>query len=116
MKPLREVKGVRYELFDMNALDEMAVVIAKAFASYEPTSVALGLVVGECTQHRGRVYGLVALLFEQAKVGGRQFFSMGRNLTWVGQYSILQALRCPGANGLNLRFRSLKANNFRIED
>jgi hypothetical protein len=39
-----------------------------------------------------------------------QFFSMGRNLTWVGQCSILQALRYPGANGLNLRFRSLKAH------
>jgi nitrite reductase (NADH) large subunit len=33
-------------------------------------------VIGECTQHRGRVYGLVVLLFEQAKVGGGRSFSM----------------------------------------
>lgn len=36
-------KGVRYELFDMPALDDMAVIIAEAFARYEPMAVAQGL-------------------------------------------------------------------------
>jgi hypothetical protein len=43
MKLLSEEKGVRYELFDMPALDDMAVVIAEAFARYEPMVVAQGL-------------------------------------------------------------------------
>jgi hypothetical protein len=43
MKLLSEEKGVRYELFDMPALDDMAVVIAEAFARYEPMAVAQGL-------------------------------------------------------------------------
>ena len=39
MKLLYEVKGVRYELFDMHALDGMAVMIAEAFSRYEPMAV-----------------------------------------------------------------------------
>ena len=40
MEPLREVQGVRYELFDMSALDEMAHMVAEAFSRYEPMAVA----------------------------------------------------------------------------
>jgi hypothetical protein len=40
MKPLREVQGVRYELFDISALDEMAHMVAEAFCRYEPMAVA----------------------------------------------------------------------------
>jgi hypothetical protein len=47
MKLLREENGVRYELFDMSALDDMAVVIAEAFSHYEPMAVAQGLSRGE---------------------------------------------------------------------
>jgi GNAT superfamily N-acetyltransferase len=39
MKLLYEVKGVRYELFDMHALDEMAVMVADAFTRYEPMAI-----------------------------------------------------------------------------
>jgi hypothetical protein len=43
MKPLREVQGVRYELFDMSALGETAHMVAEAFNRYEPMSVAQGI-------------------------------------------------------------------------
>jgi hypothetical protein len=43
MEPLREVQGVRYELFDMDALDEMALMVAEAFSRYEPMAVAQGI-------------------------------------------------------------------------
>jgi hypothetical protein len=39
MKLLCEVRGVRYELFDMHALDEMAVMVAEAFTRYESIAV-----------------------------------------------------------------------------
>ena len=39
MEPLREVQGVQYELFDMYALDEMALMVAEAFNRYEPMTV-----------------------------------------------------------------------------
>jgi ribosomal protein S18 acetylase RimI-like enzyme len=37
------VQGVGYELFDLHALDEMAVMIAEAFTRYEPMAVAQSL-------------------------------------------------------------------------
>jgi len=40
MKLLREMQGVRYELFEMDALDEMALVVAEAFRRDEPMTVA----------------------------------------------------------------------------
>ena len=43
MKLLREAQGVLYELFDIHALDDMAVVIAEAFARYEPMAVIQGV-------------------------------------------------------------------------
>ncbi len=43
---------------------ERGVVVSDTMQSYDPAIYA----VGECVQHRGRTYGLVAPLFEQAKV------------------------------------------------
>jgi nitrite reductase (NADH) large subunit len=43
---------------------ERGVVVADTLQTYDPRIYA----VGECVQHRGRTYGLVAPLFEQAKV------------------------------------------------
>src|SRR5215470_1823830 len=40
MKLLHEVQGVQYELFDMGALDKMALVVAEAFNRAEPMTVA----------------------------------------------------------------------------
>jgi hypothetical protein len=39
MELLHEVQGVQYELFDMYALDEMALMVAEAFNRYEPMAV-----------------------------------------------------------------------------
>src|SRR5262249_34725496 len=39
MELLREVQGVQYELFDMYALDEVALMVAEAFNRYEPMAV-----------------------------------------------------------------------------
>src|SRR5258708_7561398 len=47
MEPLREVQGVQYELFDMYALDEMALMVAEAFNRYEPMAVAQDIPVKE---------------------------------------------------------------------
>jgi hypothetical protein len=47
MEPLPEMQGVRYELFDMSALDETALVVAEAFSRYEPMAVAQGIPVTE---------------------------------------------------------------------
>jgi hypothetical protein len=43
MKLFGEVQGVQYELFDMDALDEMAPMVAEAFNRYEPMTVAQGV-------------------------------------------------------------------------
>jgi nitrite reductase (NADH) large subunit len=43
---------------------ERGVVVSDTMQSYDPAIYA----VGECVQHRGQTYGLVAPLFEQAKV------------------------------------------------
>src|SRR5262245_23030485 len=40
MKLFSKVQGVQYELFDMDALDEMAPMVAKAFKRSEPMAVA----------------------------------------------------------------------------
>ncbi len=45
---LCEVQGVRYELFDMHALDEMALMVAEAFTRYEPVMVAQDISLNEC--------------------------------------------------------------------
>jgi nitrite reductase (NADH) large subunit len=43
---------------------ERGIVVSDTMQSYDPSIYA----VGECVQHRGQTYGLVAPLFEQAKV------------------------------------------------
>ena len=40
MKLLKETPGVRYELFDLSARDEMALLVSEAFIRYEPMAVA----------------------------------------------------------------------------
>lgn len=40
---LNKTDGVRYELFDLSNLDEMALMTAEAFARYEPVTSALGI-------------------------------------------------------------------------
>jgi nitrite reductase (NADH) large subunit len=42
--------------------------------------------VGECVQHRGTCYGLVAPLFEQAKVAANHLARMGMRMG-MGRYS-----------------------------
>jgi nitrite reductase (NADH) large subunit len=62
IKPNAEI-GVRCGL-----TVERAIVVDNHMRSVDDTDV---YVVGECAQHRGRVYGLVAPLWEQAKVFAR---------------------------------------------
>ena len=40
---LNEAEGKQYELFDINELDELAMLTAEAFAAYEPMTSALGI-------------------------------------------------------------------------
>lgn len=54
VKLLREVQGVRYELFTLNTLDEMALMVAEAFTHYEPLAViqtAVAEATGVISQH-----------------------------------------------------------------
>ncbi len=63
--------GIRpnIELAQKSGIDcERGIVVNDAMQAFESSIYA----VGECTQHRGRCYGLVAPLFEQAKVCARQ--------------------------------------------
>ncbi|MCC5858284.1 MAG: NAD(P)/FAD-dependent oxidoreductase [Ectothiorhodospiraceae bacterium] len=52
---------------------ERGVVVSDTMQTFDPRIYA----VGECVQHRGRCYGLVAPLFEQAKVCANQLAGYG---------------------------------------
>ncbi len=52
---------------------ERGVVVSDTMQTYDPSVYA----VGECVQHRGEVYGLVAPLFEQAKVCANHLAELG---------------------------------------
>ena len=52
---------------------ERGIVVNDTMQTYDPKVYS----VGECVQHRGQCYGLVAPLFEQAKVAGNHLAQMG---------------------------------------
>jgi nitrite reductase (NADH) large subunit len=52
---------------------ERGIVVSDAMQTYDPKIYA----VGECVQHRGQTYGLVAPLFEQAKVAANHLAEYG---------------------------------------
>ena len=52
---------------------ERGVVVSDTMQTYDPRIYA----VGECVQHRGQTYGLVAPLFEQAKVAANHLARLG---------------------------------------
>jgi nitrite reductase (NADH) large subunit len=52
---------------------ERGIVVGDTMQTYDPVVYA----VGECIQHRGQTYGLVAPLFEQAKVCANQLAAYG---------------------------------------
>jgi len=56
---------------------ENGVVVNDTMQTYDPRIYS----VGECVQHRGQAYGLVAPLFEQAKVAANHLAQMG-----IGRY------------------------------
>ena len=47
MKTLHETKTLRYEIFDLNSLDRMANVVARAFTQFDPMAIAQNLSLGE---------------------------------------------------------------------
>ena len=53
---------------------ERGIVVSDAMQTYDPKIYS----VGECVQHRGQTYGLVAPLFEQAKVAANHLAEFGR--------------------------------------
>lgn len=53
---------------------ERGIVVNDTMQTYDPKIYA----VGECVQHRGQTYGLVAPLFEQAKVAANHLAEFGR--------------------------------------
>jgi len=53
---------------------ERGIVVNDTMQSYDPKIYS----VGECVQHRGQTYGLVAPLFEQAKVAANHLAEYGR--------------------------------------
>ncbi|MBL4762901.1 MAG: NAD(P)/FAD-dependent oxidoreductase [Gammaproteobacteria bacterium] len=52
---------------------ERGIVVSDTMQTYDPCIYS----VGECTQHRGQVYGLVAPLFDMAKVCANQLAEIG---------------------------------------
>jgi len=52
---------------------ERGIVVSDTLQSYDPSVYA----VGECVQHRGDTFGLVAPLFDQAKVCAKQICGLG---------------------------------------
>ena len=52
---------------------ERGIVVSDTMQTYDPRVYA----VGECVQHRGQIYGLVAPLFEQAKVCANHLAQLG---------------------------------------
>ena len=53
---------------------ERGIVVSDTMQTYDPKIYS----VGECVQHRGQTYGLVAPLFEQAKVAANHLAEYGR--------------------------------------
>ena len=53
---------------------ERGIVVSDTMQTYDPKIYS----VGECVQHRGQTYGLVAPLFEQAKVAANHLAQYGR--------------------------------------
>jgi nitrite reductase (NADH) large subunit len=53
---------------------ERGIVVNDTMQTYDPKIYS----VGECVQHRGQVYGLVAPLFEQAKIAANHLAEYGR--------------------------------------
>jgi nitrite reductase (NADH) large subunit len=72
---------------------ERGIVVNDTLQSYDPCIYA----VGECIQHRGDTFGLVAPLFEQAKVCANHLSAHG-----VAEYSTLPAATKLKVTGINL--------------
>jgi len=60
---------------------ERAIVVDDAMRALDEDDI---YVVGECAQHRGQVYGLVAPLWEQAKVLAQQITAIDRHAAYHG--------------------------------
>lgn len=58
---------------DAGIFSDRGIVVSDTIQTYDPRIYA----VGECVQHRGQVYGLVAPLFEQAKVCANHLAQLG---------------------------------------
>ncbi|MEA3119687.1 MAG: nitrite reductase large subunit [Paraburkholderia sp.] len=65
---------------------DRGIVVSDTLQTYDPRIYA----VGECVSHRGIAYGLVAPLFEQAKVCANHLALMG-----INRYGIALALNFP---------------------
>ena len=72
---------------------ERGIVVNDTLQSYDPSIYA----VGECIQHRGDTFGLVAPLFEQAKVCANHLSDHG-----VAEYSTLPTATKLKVTGINL--------------
>jgi nitrite reductase (NADH) large subunit len=72
---------------------ERGIVVNDTLQSYDPSIYA----VGECIQHRGDTFGLVAPLFEQAKVCANHLSGHG-----VAEYITLPAATKLKVTGINL--------------
>lgn len=72
---------------------ERGIVVNDTLQSYDPSIYA----VGECIQHRGDTFGLVAPLFEQAKVCANHLSGHG-----VAEYSTLPTATKLKVTGINL--------------
>ncbi|MDD5265537.1 MAG: FAD-dependent oxidoreductase [Methylococcales bacterium] len=72
---------------------ERGIVVNNTLQSYDPSIYA----VGECIQHRGDTFGLVAPLFEQAKVCANHLSNHG-----VAEYSTLPTATKLKVTGINL--------------
>lgn len=72
---------------------ERGIIVNDSLQSYDPSIYA----VGECVQHRKAVYGLVAPLWEQAKVCANHLANMG-----IGQYPGSQVSTKLKVTGIDL--------------
>ncbi|MDD5580558.1 MAG: FAD-dependent oxidoreductase [Methylobacter sp.] len=72
---------------------ERGIIVNDTLQSYDPSIYA----VGECIQHRGDTFGLVAPLFEQAKVCANHLSAHG-----VAEYNTLPAATKLKVTGINL--------------
>jgi nitrite reductase (NADH) large subunit len=86
------ITAVRFE--DGSELEcERGIVVNDTLQSYDPSIYA----VGECIQHRGDTFGLVAPLFEQAKVCANHLSDHG-----VAEYITLPTATKLKVTGINL--------------